>query len=170
MGSGRSVCFDVNFPQVAAELERQRARLVFWPSMFWGGKLLQHWSLRYGFVLAVAYKNESAIIDMDGTYLARRGLDTHQVRANRLPAWAIADVDLDRDLFHLDFNEAKFPAILEKYGPGVAIDVHQPEAFFLLSSRRDGLTVEQIAAEFKLETLRDYLARSVKQREAMLKS
>src|SRR6266849_4403462 len=36
---GASVCFDANYPQVAAELEKQRARVVFWPSMFWGGQL-----------------------------------------------------------------------------------------------------------------------------------
>jgi predicted amidohydrolase len=62
---GATVCFDANFDHVAAELERQRARLVFWPSMYWGGQLLQHWALRYGFAVVVAYGAESAIIDMN---------------------------------------------------------------------------------------------------------
>ena len=35
---------DANFDHIAVELERQRARLVFRPSMFWGGQLLQHWA------------------------------------------------------------------------------------------------------------------------------
>src|SRR5262249_8864660 len=65
---GAAVCFDVNFPQVAAELERQRARVVFWPSMFWGGRLLHHWALRYGFYVVVSYAAESAVIDMSGRY------------------------------------------------------------------------------------------------------
>jgi hypothetical protein len=41
----------------------------------------------------------------------------------------------------------------------------EPEGFFLLESKQPGLTVESIAASFKLETLRDYLARSKAMRE-----
>ena len=167
---GAAVCFDANFPQVAAELERQRARLVFWPSMFWGGQLLQHWALRYGFAIIVAYGAESAVIDMDGRYLVRQGAETHQVRGNRLPPWAVAEVNLDRELFHLDDNQRQFPAIRAKYGPAVEIEVRQPEAFFLLASRKEGLSVEQIAKEFSLKTLRDYLAGSVRQREEHLRA
>ena len=51
---GAAVCFDANFDHVAMDLERGRARVVFWPSMFWGGQLLQHWALRYGFYVVVA--------------------------------------------------------------------------------------------------------------------
>jgi predicted amidohydrolase len=167
---GAAVCFDANFPQVAAELERQRARVVFWPSMFWGGQLLQHWALRYGFYMVVAYGPESAVIDQSGRYLVKQGGETHQVRGGRLPPWAVAEVNVDRELFHLDSNQMKFPALREKYGPDIEIEVHQPEAFFLLASRREGLTVEQIAKEFQLETLRDYLARSAQQREKHLRA
>jgi hypothetical protein len=46
----------------------------------------------------------------------------------------------------------------------------EPEGFFLLASRRPELTVEAIAAELGLETLRDYLARSVRMREERLRS
>jgi predicted amidohydrolase len=166
---GAAVCFDVNFPQVAAELERQRARVVFWPSMFWGGRLLHHWALRYGFYVVVAYGAESAVVDMSGRYLVRQGAETHQVRARRLPPWAVAEVNADREVFHLDYNQDKFPAVRAKYGPDVDIEVHQPEAFFLLANRRAGLTVEQIAREFRLETLRDYLARSARVREEHLR-
>jgi predicted amidohydrolase len=166
---GAAVCFDANYPQVAAELERQRARVVFWPSMYWGGRLLQHWALRYGFYVVVAYGPESAIIDMSGRYLVKQGAETHQVRGGRLPPWSLAEVNADREVFHLDYNQDKFPALRDKFGPDVDIEVHQPEAYFLLASRRTGLGVEQIAKEFKLEPLRDYLARSARQREQHLR-
>jgi predicted amidohydrolase len=166
---GAAVCFDVNFPQVAFELEKQRARVVVWPSMFWGGELLQHWALRYGFYVVVAFAAESAVIDMGGRYLVRRGNDTPQVRAGRLPPWCVAEVNVDREVYHLDFNEKKFPAIRDRYGPDVEIDVRQPEAVFLMASRKPGLTVEAVAKEFELETLRDYLARSSAMREARLR-
>ena len=166
---GAAVCFDVNYPQVAAELERQRARIVFWPSMFWGGQLLQHWALRYGFYIVVAFSPESAVIDMSGRYLVQQGAETPQVRGGRLPPWAVADVNVEREVFHLDYNQDKFQALRARYGPDIDIEVHQPEAFFLLASRRVGLSVAEIAKEFHLETLRDYLARSAQQREEHLR-
>lgn len=166
---GAAVCFDANFDHVAAELERQRARLVFWPSMYWGGQLLQHWALRYGFAVVVAYGAESAIIDMNGHYLAKQGQETLRVRTGHLPPWAVADIHINRELFHLDFNYEKFPAIRAKYGPDVQIDVHEPEGYFLLSSPRPDLPIEAVAAEFGLETNRDYLARSVRMRDQRLK-
>jgi predicted amidohydrolase len=166
---GAAVCFDLNYPQVATELERGRARLVFWPSMYWGGRLLDHWALRYGFYIAVAYGAESAIVDMSGRHLVQRGAETPQVRGGRLPPWVVADINADREVFHLDYNQNKFPAIRDKYGTDVEIEVHQPEAYFLLASRRQGLTVEQVAKEFGMETLRDYLARSAEKREIHLR-
>ncbi len=166
---GAAVCFDVNFADVAEKLEKQRARIVFWPSMFWGGSLLQHWALRYGFVVVASYAAESAIIDMDGRFLVKQGQETPQVKGKRLPPWAVAPVNVDRELFHLDYNQDKFQALQEKHGPDIEIEVHQPEAFFHLASVKQGLTVEQIAKEFKLETLRDYLARSRQQREERLR-
>src|SRR5438093_3324646 len=165
---GAAVCYDAHFLQVAAELERGRARVVFWPSMFWGGRLLELWALRFGFYVVVAFQNESAIIDMSGRYLARGGTDTFQVRGRRLPPWAVSEVNADRELFHLNSIQDKFPTIREKYGPGVETEVHQPEASCLLASRRPEVTVEQIAQEFKLETMRDYLARCVRVRDHAL--
>ena len=165
---GAAVCFDANFDHVAAELERQRARLVFWPSMYWGGQLLQHWALRYGFAVVIAYGAESAIIDMNGTCLSRQGNDTYQVRQRHLPPWAVADIIVNRDVYHLDYNQDKFPAIREKYGPDVTLDVWEPEGYFLMASNRPEITVEEVAAEFGLETLRDYLSRSVELRNKRL--
>jgi hypothetical protein len=46
--------------------------------------------------------------------------------------------------------------------------VCEPEGYFLLGSRRADLPVEQIAAELRLETNRDYLARSVRLRNERL--
>jgi predicted amidohydrolase len=165
---GAAVCFDLNFDQVAAELERQKAQLVFWPSMYWGGQLLQHWASRYGFVLAASFSLESSIVDMNGKYLARQGTDTYQVRRGDLPPWAVADINTNRDLFHLDFNRDKFKAMRAKHGPDIQIELMEPEGYFLLSSRRSDLRISDLASEFSLETLRDYLARSVKMREERL--
>lgn len=166
---GAAVCFDLNYSEVAEQLEKQRAQLVFWPTMFWGGKLLEHWTLRYGFAMVAAFGVESAIVDMNGTFLAKQGQDTWQVRGGRLSPWAVADINVERELFHLDFNQNKFAAMRKKYGADIKLEIRQPEAYFLLSSERDGLTIDQLIKEFELEPLRDYLARSARMRDDHLR-
>ncbi|MFN0196815.1 MAG: carbon-nitrogen hydrolase family protein [Planctomycetaceae bacterium] len=165
---GAAVCFDANFDQIAAQLETGRARLVFWPSMYWGGEFLQHWSMRYGFAMAAAYGLESSIIDMNGQYLSQQGQDTFQVRRGNLPPWAIGDVHINRELYHLDYNQEHITAIREKYSPDVEFEVHEPEGIFLMASHRADLPVEEVASEFKLETMREYITRSVKMRNDVL--
>ncbi len=165
---GAAVCFDLNFDQHADALSQGAARLVFWPSMYWGGQFLQHWALRYGFAMAAVYSLESSIIDMNGRYLARQGLDTYQVRNGNLPPWAVADIHINRELYHLDFHQKLLPRIREKYTPDVEIEVWEPEGYFLLASHRPDLPVEAVAEEFDLETARDYLARSVRLRNEAL--
>jgi hypothetical protein len=118
--------------------------------------------------MALAYNSESAIIDMNGRYLIQQGQQTYQVRQGHLPPWAVADVAINRELYHLDTNQNQFPVIREKYTPDVEIEVWEPEGFFLLASHRPDLPVADVAAEFGLETLRDYLARSVTMRNERL--
>jgi predicted amidohydrolase len=165
---GAAVCFDANFDTMADRLSQRAARLVFWPSMYWGGQILQHWTLRYGFAIAAVYWRESSIIDMNGRYLTKQGHDTLQVQSGHLPPWAVADIQINRELYHLDLNQQHFPAIREKYTPDVEIEVWEPEGYFLMASRRPDLPVEVVAEEFGLETARDYLARSVKARDEVL--
>lgn len=167
---GAAVCFDLNFADVAQRLEAGRARLVFWPSMYWGGRLLHHWALRYGFYIAASYGSESSITDMSGRFLAQRGYDSIQVRSGHVPPWAVAEVNLDREVYHIDTNQEQYQAIHQKYGADVELDVFDPEGYFLLASRLPDKTVEDLAQEFGLETLRDYLARSVALREQYLRA
>lgn len=167
---GAAVCFDACFPQVWAELEAQRARVVFWPTMYWGGHYLHYYAARFGYYVVVAYRGESAVVDMSGRHLVRQGEDSYLVRRKKLPAWAVAEVAADREVFHLDYNQEKFQAIRKKYGPGVLLEPYPEEDFCLITSRLDGVSVEQIAREFELETMRDYFARSAKLRDQVLKT
>lgn len=167
---GAAVCFDACFPQVWQELETNRARVVFYPSEYWAGRYLHYYASRFGYYIVVAYKGESAIVDMSGRHLVRQGLDSYLVKRKKLPAWAVAEVAADREVYHLDYNQEKFAAIRKKYGPGVLLEPHTEEDFCLITSRIDGTTVEQITAEFKLETQREYLGRSAKLREQVLRT
>ncbi len=120
--------------------------------------------------MGVAYGSESAVIDMNGEYLSKQGRETLQVRNQHLPPWAVGEINVNRELYHLDYNQNELAKIVDKYAPDVEIEVEEPEGFFLLASRRADLRVESIAAEFKLETLQEYLVRSVWMRDELLRS
>jgi hypothetical protein len=63
---------------------------------------------------------------------------------------------MDRECFHQDENRTHWDAIREKYGRGVSLNIPHPEGKFTLSSEMDDVTIEDIAAEFNLETWREY--------------
>lgn len=167
---GAAVCFDACYPQVWSELEHGRARVVFYPSEYWAGRYLHYYAMRFGYSIVVAYTGESAIVDMSGRHLVRQGNDSYLVRRKRLPPWAIAEVPLEREVFHLDYNQNKLDAIRKKHGPAVHVETFPEEDFFLLTSRAEGVGIEALAKEFGLETMRDYFARSAKQRDEMLRT
>jgi hypothetical protein len=75
---------------------------------------------------------------------------------------------MDRMLFHLDSNQNRFQDILAKYGPGVEIEVHYPEAHFTMASLMDDVSVDDIVQEFELEPWLDYLARARRERQRYL--
>jgi len=167
---GAAVCFDACFPQVWHKLEEGRARVVFYPSEYWAGRYLHYYAMRFGYTIAVAYTGESAIVDMSGRHLVKQGMDSYFVRSKKLPPWALAEVNVDREVFHLDYNAEKLDAVRKKYGPGITIEIFPEEDFCLLSSRLEKTTVEDIAAEFKMQTMRDYFARSMQQRDRVLRT
>ena len=85
-----------------------------------------------------------------------------------MPPIATAVINMDREFFHLDANQNRFPEIVGKYGAGVEILIDYPEAHFTLASNMDDVTVNDIIAEFELETWRDYLNRARKVRAEAL--
>ena len=86
-----------------------------------------------------------------------------------MPPIASAVINMDRCLFHLDANQNKLPEINKKYGAGVEVEIHYPEAHFTMASTMRDVMVEDIIEEFELEPWRDYLNRARKVRERMLK-
>lgn len=165
---GATVCFDANFPQLAERLFQQGCRLMFWPSMYWGGSVLEAWALRYGFAVVGCYSAENCVINHNGKVLVRQGTMTYKVQQGMFPPWAAADLNTDCEIFHLDVNQNKIAAIRAKYPRDVLIESYDPEGFMYLSSLTDRLTVEDLIREFELDPLRDYLARAAQKREDAL--
>lgn len=156
---GAAICFDLNFSEVGAQLAAGGARLVCFPSQTRGGERLLHWARDFGFYLISSYPERSYIVDMAGRFITDTGWEINQVAARLVPPLASAVLNMDRMLFHLDGNQDKFPALLEKYGPDIELEIHYPEAHFTLASLRQDVTVEDLIEEFSLEPWTAYLAR-----------
>lgn len=157
---GAAICFDLKFVEVGRRLAENGARLVCFCSAFIGGDRLAHWARDFGFYLLSSCSARSYLVDMSGRTLGTTGWEENQVRSGLLPPIYSAVINMDRMFFHLDFNQNRFQDMLRKYGAGVEIENHYPEAGFTLASLMEDVTVEDLVAEFELEPWMAYLDRA----------
>jgi len=148
---GILICFDINWPQEWAELKRQGAEVVFWPSAYNGGFPLQVYAFLHNYYVVSSTHGDSRIIDLTGEILEQTG------RASPVVS---AQIDLEKGLFHGDFNWAQLEPLRARYGRDVAVGIYHDEALMTIESHRQDLTVAQIIEEMGLELLPDYLARN----------
>lgn len=166
---GCCVCFDLKFPIVGLELSRRKAQIVFWPTMFAGGRRMQSWAMDYGFYFVKCQSSAGAILDPDGNTVATYGLGVKLPDSGATVHWSFAEVNADVKAYHCDYNSAKIPDIIAKYGAGVAIGMHDPEGTFTLTCNLPDKRAEDIEKEFELTDLRDYFEEATRIRESRLK-
>ncbi len=158
---GFAICFDLNFHDVIEDLARGGAELVCFPSMYRGGLQTRLWAFDHAVYFASATPGEgSVIVDPLGAVLEQS--DAYEPIISRR-------VNLDYADMHIDENHRQWDAIKAKYGDAVEFDILSPEARFVMYSHHPDLSVDDIIAEFSLETSRDYFARSNLRREEALK-
>jgi beta-ureidopropionase len=167
---GAAICFDLKFNEVGARLAANGARLVVFASAFIGGERMLHWARDYGFYMLSSCTARSYLVDMGGRFLGTTGWEDNQVRAGLLPPILSGIINMDRMHFHLDYNQNKFQDILRKYGAGVEIENHYPEAHFTMASLMDEVSVEDIVKEFELETWTEYVKRARSERGRYLRA
>ena len=109
---GMAICFDVNFPEVWKQLADQGAELVIWPSAYSAGTALQAHALNHHFyVVTATQKSDCVVYDITGQeILYERSDDLHVSRVT---------LDLDRGIYHEDFNLEKRDRLLQERGDDV---------------------------------------------------
>ncbi len=149
---GAAICFDLNFDGIRRRYVESRPDLILFASMYHGGLMQQYWaySCRTHLVSAICGL-QSGIVSPVGERIA--------ASTNYYP-YVTAEVNLDCAVAHLDFNWERLAAMRAKYGPQVK--VHDPGylASVLISSEAPGRSIGDLVAEFGIELLSDYLARS----------
>jgi len=156
---GMQICFDAEYQDGWEALDNAGAEIIFWLSAYDGGRSISSKAWIYHrFVASAVQSTYARILNLMGETLAITG--SHD-------PIAACDIDLDTGLFHMDFNKTQIQAIRAKYGRDVNIHMYHEEGYFTLQSNRADLTINQVAGEFKLEPLKEYIQRNQRLQDAL---
>jgi beta-ureidopropionase len=146
-----SICFDLNWPSMWAEMGRMGAEVVCWLSAYPGGfpLFVYAWQYRYRIISSV-WDYEARVVDITGRALAQ---------TTRWARLAIADLDLDKRLFNIDGQYEQILQIRSAYGNRVSVETLNEEHMFALTSCDPSVSLDEIIAEFGLIEHDDYIAR-----------
>jgi predicted amidohydrolase len=142
---GAQICFDVLYDDGWRKLRDQGAEVVFWPSAFGGGKMINArcWQNNY-LLVSSTRKNISKICDVTGEEIAATGYWNNNLFC--------APVNLEKAVLRIWPAVNRFRDINEKYGRKVRITVADEEGWAVIESLSPDVFVKDILNEFGLKT------------------
>lgn len=151
---GAAVCFDANFPQLWQRLADEGAELVIWPSAYAAGSQLQAHALNHHYPIVTATAPGDFIaVDIDGSFI------------KNIPGKARVEkitLDLDRCIFHENFNTDLRDSLLKESDPKVVLEKElSQEQWFILRSARKEISAREVCRKAGMEELRAYKKRSL---------
>ena len=158
---GIAICFDVNFPEVWKSLADHGAEIVVWPSAYSAGITLQAHALNHHFYIVTSTGVQDSIVyDITGEEIMyQRSKDINVTRVT---------LDLDRGIYHQNFNLEKRDKLLKEHGEDVMQDRWlDRDQWFVLRARRPGVSARALARQYGMEELRDYIDRSRREIDQM---
>ena len=158
---GTATCFDANFPEVWKRLADQGAELVIFSSAYSAGTTLQAHALTHHYYIVSSTRCRDCLVcDITGEpILYEKGDDVTITRVT---------LDLDRCIYHLNFNTEKRDKLLKEHTGDVMMEkLYRREEWFLLKAVRPGVSARALAKEYGMEELRDYQNRSRREIDKM---
>jgi len=152
---GFATCFDANFPEVWKGLADKGAEVILWPSAYSAGLSLQAHAINHHYYIVTCSQTPDCIVyDITGERMMYEA-GSHDVNVSRVT------LDLDRAVFHENFDLAKRDTMLSERAHDVAQEKWlRLEQWFVLKAKRPGVSARDVAHEYGLEELRHYLDRS----------
>lgn len=147
---GIQICFDIFWADAWNRLGEKGAEIVFWPSAFAGGKMVntKAWENQYC-VVSSTRKDTTRICEVTGEELAASGI---------WDRWGVcAPVNLEKIFMHSYPIARKFPEIQKKYGQKVRIYSLHEEEFSIIESLSEEVKIADLVQEFGLKTHREYM-------------
>jgi len=158
---GLLICFDANFPEIWKLLADDGAELVIWSSAYSAGTTLQAHALTNHFYIVTSTQASDCIVyDISGKEILYEKIDGLNITQ--------VTVDLDRGIYHENFNVEKRDELLREHPDDVfQEDWLDREQWFVLRAKRPGVSARALAREYGLEELRDYVERSRREIDRM---
>ena len=152
---GFATCFDANFPEVWKGLADKGAEMVVWPSAYSAGRSLQAHAINHHYYIVTCSETPDCIVyDITGERILYEG-GSKDVNVSR------TTLDLDRVIFHENFNLTKRDKLLREHAQDVTQEQWlKLEQWFVLRAARPGVSARELARAYGLEELRHYLDRS----------
>ena len=153
---GMAICFDANFPEVFKRLSLGGAEVVLWSSAYSAGTSLQAHAINHNFAIVTSTLASDCIVyDITGQEIyyqrTQGGVNISRVT-----------LDLDRCIFHSDYNIDKRDRLLKEYAGKIESDVWlERESWFTLKATAPGISAREVAAEYGIEELPAYKKRSL---------
>lgn len=141
---GAQICYDINWPEGWRKLHKAGAEIVFWPSAFPGGRMVnaRAWENQCCVVTSIR-KGVARVCDITGETLAR---------TSNWDRWAYATVNLEKTIIPTWPGVKKFDDIRAKYGQDLRLKTFAEEGWTLFESRSPELKVADVLEEFDLKT------------------
>jgi len=138
-----AICFDLNFDELRLKYAKAKPDLIIFSSMYHGGLMQSYWaySCRCHFVGAIAGRATPSEI--------RNPLGQVITSTTNYFNFAVAKVNLDCDLAHLDYNWERLRKLKAKYGPKVTISDPGRLGSVLISSKHETISVDEMIKEFE---------------------
>lgn len=151
---GVTICYDANFPEIWQALREQGAEMVLWSSAYSAGSQLKAYALlHHYYIVTSTYTKDCQVYDITG----ERILDE---KSGDITVARIT-LDLDRGIYHENFNMEKLDSLLKTHGDEVEKEISMPrEQWFVLRAKKHGVSARLLAKKFGLEELTVYQDRS----------
>ena len=152
---GMAICFDANFPEVFKRMWHGGAEIILWSSAYSAGMSLQAHAINYNYnIITSTLRADCLVYDITGEEIYYQhtpgGVNISHVT-----------MDLDRCIFHSDYNMGKRDKLLNEYKGKIECDmVLDREGWFTLKAVSPGISARKVAAEYGIEELRAYKKRS----------
>ena len=149
---GGVICFDLNYHELLHQYRALMPDIIVFPSMFHGGLMQATWAYEcQSYFVGALFFHGTGIRDPFGRVVDETDCH-HEI--------AVARVNMDRVMMHLDFNQDKLNDIRRKYGDKVRLDIPKNIGCFQLFSESEEFSAMDIVKEFDLELRNDYFERS----------
>lgn len=145
---GILICFDIGWREEWKRMEDQHVDMVVWLSAYDGGNLLNaHAAYHMYYVVSSVRTDHARIIDMTGNTLALGSI---------WDGLALATINLDTTLFHIDRHYQKIDGIRAALGNKVTIVSYSEVNVFTITPNDPQWPIQRICETFGLMPYRPY--------------